>query len=97
MDVADTWETCPRCGSQRVKKQGYWRALGMLLAGFSGGCLFLVLGLLLLSVSAVLGAPFIGIGALFVLAGVFIYFATMFRGRICLDCNHRWFEKKKAA
>lgn len=93
--MAEAWGTCPRCGSQQVKKQGYWRAVGMLLAGFSGGCLFLCLGVFLLSVSAVLGAPIIGIGVLFVVAAIFVYFATMFKGRICSDCNHRWFEKKK--
>lgn len=86
-------KTCPRCGSIRVQKQSYWRAVWMLLSGGCGGCLIVVIGIALLSVSTLLGAPLIGIGAAILLAIFVGYIIVLLKGKECRDCGHRWAER----
>ncbi|WP_188433534.1 hypothetical protein [Kroppenstedtia guangzhouensis] len=87
-------ELCPRCGSNHVQEFGYWRSAGLLISAGCGGCFFLILGTVLLSVSAILGAPLIGIGIVVLALGILAYFIMIFKGRLCADCKHRWVVKK---
>lgn len=84
----DGWESCPRCGGNKVVQRGPFQKAFMMACG--GGVLFIV-GLL--TIPFLIGIPLVIIAPIIVVFS----FVTLFTNKTntCKDCEHSWDVKKK--